>query len=192
MKKGGGSQKGHKFENAICRQLSEWWTDGNRDDVFTRTASSGAKATQRAKRKKKTFGQYGDLQAADPIGQPLMDLCVVECKDGYAGDSIADLLDKEPRHKPTYESFVQQAKTEAREADAPYWLLIARRRGRQIMLYCPMSLWDRLFRRLKIPCHPSPRCILKPRDQSAIFGTPLKSFLDYIKPEIIRAEAKAQ
>ncbi len=192
MKKGGGSQKGHKFENAICRQLSEWWTNGKRDDVFSRTASSGAKATQRAKHKKRTFGQYGDIQAADPIGQPLMNLCVIECKDGYARDSIADLLDKEVRHKPTYGSFIKQAKEEADSADTPYWLLIARRRGRQVMVYLPMSLWESLFRQLRCQVLPSPHCTLKPKNGSAVFCTTLKDFLLVITPIAVQAESKSK
>jgi hypothetical protein len=145
MKTGSGKRKGGAFERLIANMLSLWWSDGKRDDIFYRTASSGGRATQRSKRGKSTHGQYGDIQAADPIGQPLMDLCVVECKDGYAGQSIADLLDKkEERHKPTYESFIKQSQFESDQAEAPYWLLIARRRGRQVMIYLPFDLYKAL------------------------------------------------
>jgi hypothetical protein len=70
----------------------------------------------------------------------LIDLCVIECKDGYARDSIADLLDKEPRHKPKYEQFIRQAKKARKQSRSRSWLLIARRRGRQIMIFMPRSL----------------------------------------------------
>lgn len=135
MKKGAGKNKGGTFERLVCKELSLWWTEGRRDDVFTRTASSGGRATQRSKKNKTTFGQYGDIQAADPIGQPLIDLCVIECKDGYASNSIADLLDREPRHRPLYEKFIEQARQSNFEAGSSFWLVIARRRGRQIMVY---------------------------------------------------------
>ena len=143
-KKGRGKNKGGAFERLICKKLSLWWTKGKRDDVFARTASSGGRATQRSKKNKTTFGQYGDIQAADPIGQPLIDLCVIECKDGYASASIADLLDKESRHNPLYEQFIKQARSSSLESQSFDWLLIARRRGRQIMVFMPVSLFIQL------------------------------------------------
>ena len=71
-KKGGGHAKGSQFERTVCKDLSLWWTKGKRDDVFWRTSGSGARAKTRSKTGEKTFGQYGDVQATDPIGQPLI------------------------------------------------------------------------------------------------------------------------
>ncbi len=59
--------KGSNFEREICKLLSLWWTNDKRDDIFWRTSGSGARATTRSKTKQKTFGQYGDVQATDPI-----------------------------------------------------------------------------------------------------------------------------
>jgi len=41
--------KGSSFEREICTILSKWWTNNERDDVFWRTAGSGARATTRSK-----------------------------------------------------------------------------------------------------------------------------------------------
>lgn len=188
MKKGRGKAKGGAFERLICKKLSLWWTDGEREDVFFRTSSSGGRATQRSKQGKKTFGQYGDIQAADPIGQPLMDLCVIECKDGYAGHSIADLLDKIPRHKPKYEEFIIQARQSRRDSEVRYWMLIARRRGRQIMVYMPFSLWLGIFVNAKDPpeqiwlnvkIHPK-------KGTLQINGTRLDMLLEYATPQMFK------
>lgn len=44
--------KGSVFEREICKALGRWWTDGERDDIFWRTAGSGARATCRLERGK--------------------------------------------------------------------------------------------------------------------------------------------
>lgn len=183
MKKGGGPKKGGKFERLICCKLSLWWTERRREDVFTRTDASGARATQRSKKNKKTFGQYGDIQAADPIGQPLIDLCPIECKDGYASKSIADLLDKEPRHKPDYLKFIQQARLTKKEAKCPFWLLIARRRGRQIMIYLPEPLWNIIVRAEINHNSIRPTAILNLSKGQHIRALPLSLFFKSVKPE---------
>lgn len=188
MKKGAGKAKGGAFERLICKKLSLWWTNGKRDDVFFRTASSGGRATQRSKQGKKTFGQYGDIQAADPIGQPLIDLCVIECKNGYASHSIADLLDKEPRHKPAYEDFIKQARNSCTDSEANYWMLIARRRGRQIMVYMPSSLWHDLFYKDRPPVeHIKMQVRLHPKQGVVpITGARLDMLLEYASPRMFK------
>jgi hypothetical protein len=199
MKKGASKNKGGAFERLICKKLSLWWTKDKRDDVFTRTASSGGRATQRSKKNKSTFGQYGDIQAADPIGQPLIDLCTIECKDGYATYSIADLMDKEPRHNPLYEQFIRQARKSNFESDSAYWLLIARRKGRQIMIFMPETLWSNIMD-YKATCDYTPminmsfhlqNVLLKKSKKKKIrkykiTGTTLDCFLNNIKPQDIK------
>lgn len=189
MKKGSSNRKGHAFENKIAKMLSVWWTgDPDRDDVFIRSDSSGARATARSKVGKTQFGQYGDIQAADPIGQPLMDLCVIECKDGYARHSIADLLDKESRHKPAYEDFIKQARNSCTDSEAHYWMLIARRRGRQIMVYMPSSLWYDLFHKDRPPVeHIKMQVKLHPKQGVVpITGTRLDMLLEYASPRMFK------
>lgn len=80
MKPGGGSRKGSAYERFVATRLSTWWTMGERDDVFWRTHSSGARATQRAKRGKTTNSQLCDICSTDPMGIEFTSQFVVECK----------------------------------------------------------------------------------------------------------------
>src|SRR6056300_739729 len=59
--------KGDTFEREICTLLSEWWSDGKRDDIFWRH-DSGSRAKGSSRKGKTTFGAYGDIKASDPIG----------------------------------------------------------------------------------------------------------------------------
>ena len=77
--------KGSGFEREISHALSHWWSYGTRDDIFWRTAGSGARATMRSKKQLKTMNQYGDLTTIDPTGQPFIDNNLIEIKRGYGG-----------------------------------------------------------------------------------------------------------
>jgi hypothetical protein len=123
-----GRTKGQIYEREVCKQLSLWWTDGKRDDVFWRSANSGATATSRTKKKRTTFGQYGDVQAIDPIGQPLIDMFTIEIKRGYSNFTIQDIFDKPEHEGPSEtENFIEQAAKSSMEAGTPAWMIIVRR-----------------------------------------------------------------
>lgn len=94
MKAGRGKNKGNAFERRICQKLSLWWSEGKREDIFWRSASSGGVATMRSKRGKTMAGQSGDISAIHESGMPLTRLCTVELKRGYKGASIADMCDR--------------------------------------------------------------------------------------------------
>jgi hypothetical protein len=137
--------KGSNFERETCKTLSLWWTNGERDDVFWRTAGSGARAKTRSKTGQSTFGQYGDIQATDPIGQPLIDAISIELKRGYSRSTFADIIDKKKTSKTqTYELFIEQAKQDAENAGAPFWILIAKRDRREALVFMPVKLMDLL------------------------------------------------
>lgn len=144
MKKGGSKRKGGAFERQICKELSLWWTNGTRDDVFRRSATSGGQATVRSKKGKQTFGQYGDIAIADPIGQPLISLCTIELKVGYPGQTPFDLVDSPKKQQPVYKKFFEQCIKEKQEAKTPYWILIARRKQKETMIYLPHYFYRRL------------------------------------------------
>lgn len=132
MKKGGGSAKGSNFEREICKSLGLWWTHDERDDVFWRTAGSGGRATNRAKRGAQTAGAYGDLTYTDAIGKPLLDLCCFEIKRGYGAWCVLDLVDKRPGAKPCKaEEFWLQAQTSAEQAGVRFPVVIFRRDNKQ-------------------------------------------------------------
>jgi len=187
-----GHGKGSAFERAICKRLSLWWTGGERDDVFWRSATSGARATTRSRQGKSTFGQYGDIQATDPIGQPLLDMCTIELKCGYGKASVADVLDKPMNGaQQPWEKWVEQAIADAKKADVAYWMLITRRDRREALIFIPHILSDLLLyqtHRLRDKAYPWMSIDI--RDGLSVYATTLKVFLHYITPLNIIEESK--
>lgn len=83
MRSGAGKAKGNAFERDCCRKLSLWISDGERDDLFWRSAASGGRATFISRTSGGTrlaAAQAGDVTAIDLAGFPLAAQVVVECK----------------------------------------------------------------------------------------------------------------
>lgn len=139
MRPGGGKPKGSSFEREIARTLSLWWTRDERDDIFARTMSSGAWGTGRAKQGKKTANQYGDLQAIDPLGQPLIDICCFELKVGYGNWSFLDMIDRRTKSGTVIEEFLTQAMRSG-ELARRHPVLIAKRDRRETVIIMPKRL----------------------------------------------------
>lgn len=122
--------KGGQFERDFCRQLSTWWSLGilgeEHDDLFWRTAGSGAMATTRSKQNKKTRGHYSDVTSTDPIGNPLTNMITFELKRGYNKANIGELIyTSERKKKPcTYQEWITKLKKTAQHAGSPWWMLI--------------------------------------------------------------------
>jgi len=142
--------KGSAFERDICKQLSQWWcsdlpgiaeADGPRDDIFWRATTSGARATQRARKGKRTAGSYGDITAIDPIGKPFTDLITLELKRGYNKHSIQDLIDK-PKlaGQQKWEEWHEQVTASQQTAGTPYWMILAKRDQREPLVLFPFEL----------------------------------------------------
>jgi len=137
------SSKGSAFEREICKILGLWWTGGKRDDVFWRTSNSGGRAKTRIKQGRETFAQYGDIQATDPIGQPLLDLTTIELKRGYGRTSVAEMLDAPSNAaKCLWQQWLEQAITDHTNAKTPFWTLITKRDRRQAVLFIPVELYS--------------------------------------------------
>lgn len=174
--------KGSSFEREVCKILSLWWSKGKRDDIFWRTSGSGARAKVRSKQKKSTFGQYGDIQATDPIGQPLIDLCTIELKRGYSKRTFADLIDKSnTAARQPYEKFISQAITDSRNSKSYTWILIVKRNGRQILILMPYFFYKDLKAKIGTPKFVLD-CIFYNGVGHKIFGTTLDNFLKKVKP----------
>lgn len=180
--------KGANFEREICRTLSLWWTNGSRDDVFWRSAASGARAKIRSYTGKKTFGQYGDIQATDPIGQPLIDLCTIELKRGYKNCSVADVLDAGESHaKQKWTEWVEQALTDHQNAGSLFWALITKRDRRETLIFIPKAFFRVLVGKLH-PALPKVKISCRIKNESTaktIYGIQLNFFLESITPETI-------
>ena len=154
MKSGGGKRKGGNFENKMCKALSLWWSEGERDDLFTRTASSGGRFTQRRKSNKDTANQEGDITATTSEGLFLINACCLEMKNGYKNWSIMDILDKPVRSgKSTpqaFELFYQQA------CESDKWpVIIAKKDGRKELIAFPKQMFFELLKisDLRVPTH---------------------------------------
>lgn len=80
MRPGGGKAKGSSFERQVCRDLSLWVSNGERDDLYWRSAMSGGRASVQFKKGGKNLTQTGDITAIDPLGAPLTSAFLVECK----------------------------------------------------------------------------------------------------------------
>lgn len=187
------SSKGGKYERELCKQLSLWWTNNERDDVFWRTSGSGARATTRAKSNKHTFGSHGDIAYIDPIGKPLLDVITIEAKRGYSIKSIIDLLDhSESAAEQQYETWINKAIRDSTRAGSPYWVIITRRDQRVGLVFMPWSLANALgltshFTQLDMT--------FTLRDQQLhqmcrVFGLHLDDFLKSVTPDKIKQLSK--
>ena len=186
-----GHGKGSEFERKICKALSLWWTDGERDDVFWRTSTSGARAKTRSKTKQGTFGQYGDIQATDPVGQPLIDMFTFELKIGYKGASVADILDKGPKSaKQHWEKWIEQVIQDHENAGSISWALITKRDRREPLIFIPQKTIIELIHRGFKPAKALPRFIIITKSHEKISAYPLKNFIEATKPEMIIKIAK--
>lgn len=136
-----GKHKGGAFEREVCKLLSLWWTNDERDDVFYRSASSGGRATARSRRGKNTANSHGDIMAVDPIGQPLIDLICFEIKRGYNRCTIHDLIDR-PDHaaKQEWEKWIEQAEESCKGAGSYSWAIIHQRDRRDPIISMPQKL----------------------------------------------------
>ncbi len=133
------SSKGSTFERDICRKLSLWFSEGQRDDIFWRTAGSGARGTVRGKAGKTTYGAYGDIQAVDPAGEPLMRCFTFELKKGYPRATITDAIDtiQQGKKLPEFVQFVLQAKRSQALAKSHSWAVIHKRDNKHTTITMP-------------------------------------------------------
>lgn len=185
------SNKGSQFERDICKQLSLWWTKGENDDVFWRSASSGGRATQRKKQGKKTFGQDGDVQATNPIGQRLIDVTVIEIKKGYNKSTLVDLLDKGSKNaKQQYEKWFEKIEQESKDAGAFAWMLIHKRDRREALVFIPIRLWLKFS--LKNDWFPNIDPLVSfYREDDELRGMQLNTFLQNTDPLQIKRIARS-
>lgn len=130
------TNKGSPFEREIARRLSLWWSDGQAEDWFWRTAGSGGRATNRAKQGKATANGGGDICAQTKEAQNLLDLVTFELKRGYNTATVSDLLDIEGGG--VMGKFIEQARKSASLAGTPYWAVIHKRDRREALLITNM------------------------------------------------------
>jgi len=191
----GKASKGSAFEREICKRLSAWWSNDERDDIFWRTQASGGRATIRFRKGQNTHGQFGDIQAVDPIGKPLTGLLSLELKRGYSGTSFADVIDSHPRNlgNQVWMKFFQQAREEAERSGVPYWALLTRRNKKEATIFIPLRLFNYLRKTFPESWESRPNpCVmltfgtLKQGMKIECVGMLFETFLERVSPEQIR------
>jgi hypothetical protein len=153
--------KGGSFENEIARQLSLWFTDGQRDEVFGRSDGSGSRFTSRWKKGKNTVNQHGDIAAMDSIGEPLIKIWSIEAKTGYSSKKVVKDADGDVVKIPIYAKRKIKDKNEERiitgwkskKAIVPWGVLdfIDGQRKNQVL----QLMWDQCTKDAKLSlCEP--------------------------------------
>lgn len=182
----GNSKKGGQFERDFCKDLSKWFTNGERIDVFWRTSGSGGMATARAKTGQGAFGQHGDIQAIDPIGQSLLDHVTFELKRGYPDCSIQRVIESKKNTLTKIEEFFLQASMQARSAKTPYWALVTKRDRRDPLIWMPKKLFFVLYVRSDGPEY----FVTYHTPTEIIYGFPLKDFYKTTNPDLFKQGVK--
>lgn len=150
MRPGGGKKTGNQFEREICKTLSLWWSNGEDDDIFYRSASSGGRATNRARKGKTAKHHCGDVAALNPSGRSLLKFFTVEIKRNYPKVSLTDLLDSttlqitnalKPR-RDNWFNWIKQAKAARKSSGSFSWCVIMRRKTRQPIIVFPKKVYN--------------------------------------------------
>lgn len=153
-------EKGSSFERECCEKLSLWFSEGEKDYLFTRTDASGARFSQRKKSNKETTYQGGDITFSDPEGELLIKCWSLELKTGYSetntvkdkeGNVIKksvkswDILDciDSAQKKPLFIAFWEQCLNDATASNKEP-VLIFRRNGRTICVCFRTIYYNRL------------------------------------------------
>lgn len=187
MKKGGGKNKGSAFERKVCKELSLWWTEGERDDVFWTTAGSGARRTVRGKCGVDTANSAGDICYLDEEGKPLIDLCVFELKCGYhSALSINKLLDSSAKSEPLLMIFWHKLQVErlSEKNPRPFQFLIYKRDRRTPIIV----LSDESLTVLETQTGPYPHDLLSfSVGVWHLYLMRYEEFLDFFPPDVFKS-----
>lgn len=176
----------------ICTKLSRWWTQGpnEREDVFWRTAGSGARAKTRGRKGRKTYGQSGDVCAIDPIGDPLIDLFSIELKRGYNRCSIMDLMDKgEKAACQRHEQWFAQAEESHKNAGSFSWWLIVKRDHRDPLIFMPNLAAETILDGRQDPKF-MPSLLLTADAVHEFYCTKLDLWLEQVTPKLVKELSK--
>jgi len=185
------SKKGSGFERSFCKDLGLWWTDGKRDDIFWRTASSGARATMRFKKGRRTADSYADVMAIHITGKPLTDHSVFSLKRGYTGKkgkkslnwaSLLDIIDSPDNLKtePAIVEWWKEIEKTRRQAMREHSFLIFKRDRKKELIGMAPSTFNYLEKMNTL--YNGPTALISTSDICIII-MPLESFFSWCKPE---------
>ena len=127
MKPGYGSRKGSSFERKIAKELSLWWSDNKRNDLYWRTHSSVQLGT-RSKKK----NEYGDLMSIDDYGKEFTNKFHLELRHGIC-IKVQELVYPTKPSASNMSGFIKEGLTGAKESNRrPMWIF--REQGRPTMV----------------------------------------------------------
>jgi hypothetical protein len=197
MKKGGGSRKGSAFERLVCVRLSQWFSHGERTDLFWRTSGSGARSTVKAKTGQTIANSAGDIRYADIEGKPLIDIVTFELKAGYRESESMALLELLPNRKLTmFGQFIDQAIESSKQVNTPYWAVIQKRNQKEILIHVPNNLIaeislfldsDLMGASLSNKIIPSQTTLYSYKDEVLdVFSTTFDLFCQHVPPDFFK------
>lgn len=179
--------KGSSFERKLCKELSLWWTHGEREDVFWRSAGSGARATNAHRSGGSIANAEGDIVYSDAIGKPFTDFFCIELKTGYGDWSVMDLL--ETNQKVTqFEKFWEQVSESALHSKA-FPLLIYRKDRRNTIVAFDFEAWRQIYNHKKASqaLVDVPHIDLHiPYRLGRVYIYKLEDFFEALKPEYLK------
>lgn len=188
--------KGPSYEREVAKQLSLWWTKGDRDDLCWRTANSGGRATVRGRKGKRTAGHAGDLGATDAAMLPFFRLVTVEAKRGYtAACSLHNLIDPPAKESKSdkaqnYPAFLRQTRRAARRAGTPYWMLVHRPDRKNAVVFLPMPAADVLLSSGFKRDIPAPWAVIVVSKTPILFMTLANFFETFTRKDFKRVASK--
>lgn len=171
--------KGSQGERDVSRELSLWWTNGERDDCIWRTAGSGARFTSRSKQGKHTANSAGDFCFIDAIAEPLFKLLVIENKVGYT-KNIDPLSQVDGKKADILDTWLKKAYLECRQTKRHYPIVIFKRTRKERCVLMPVLLFNEIAQRSG-PAN-FPRIMMLPQ-RSVILR--LDSFFLWCRPQTI-------
>lgn len=142
MRPGGGKDKGSSFERDTCQKLSLWLSGGTRDDLLARNVLSGGQFTQ-ARTRGLERGSPGDLTAIDPLGIPLMQMFLIECKHKRDLDLTGFIFDR--RGSSFLAVTIALCRLQAK-ASNKQWLLVAKQNQREVLVFMEGGIIARAMR----------------------------------------------
>jgi hypothetical protein len=183
-RRGRGKSIGNAFEREICYILSMWWSEGQDDDIFWRTDTSGGRATVRHRKGKKAQ-DFADIKAVKRCGEPLTNQTLIECKTGYrSGINPLDYF--EHRFTNLMKQFWEKAEAEADKGMKKWTWLIFRRKNKQIQIMMNFNFlsliaqYHGLYKYNYLTVNVANKIGL-----TTFFITNLKDFLEYVSPHTI-------
>jgi len=171
-------KKGRAFEKEISKNLSLWWSNNKRDDIFFCTSGSGSRFTSRKKVGKDTANSCGDIGITDPIGQPLLDFFSIEVKRGYSDKlDILSLVDSKNKNNEVID-WVVKAKKEIKEAGRPYYMIVIKRNRKQKVVVIDIDFYYNFLSKIK----PSKEPLLKFYGEVCFVIIPYDEFFSIFSP----------